>query len=134
MAFGHLYKSCCSQSHSKRKPSCDLRNATKARVGSGHETTNRSVGRAHGCMTWRYFIVLFSIKTADSAQPRNRSMVTIPFPRERVGSGHENTLFRSASDVKLGVEPGNEAKQYILNEAHIVQNPRYFGSLSDNYF
>ena len=44
-------------------------------MGSGHETTNRSVGRAHGCMTWRYFIELFSIKTA--------------LPHERVGSGHE---------------------------------------------
>ena len=39
----------------------------------------RLVDRAHGCMTWRYFIGLFSIKTADSAQPRNCSMVTRPF-------------------------------------------------------
>ena len=31
--------------------SCDLNSATKARVGSGHETTNSSVSRAHGCMT-----------------------------------------------------------------------------------
>ena len=30
---------------------CDLSSVTEARVGSGHETTNRSVGRAHGCMT-----------------------------------------------------------------------------------
>ena len=44
-------------------------------VGSGHETTNRSVGQAHGCMTWRYFIGLFSIKTAELEQPRNCSIV-----------------------------------------------------------
>ena len=30
---------------------CDLSSVTEARVGSGHETTNRLVGRAHGCMT-----------------------------------------------------------------------------------
>ena len=28
-----------------------LESVTEARVGSGHETTNRSVSRAHGCMT-----------------------------------------------------------------------------------
>ena len=53
----------CAES-AKCHLSCDLSSATEARVGSGHETTNRSVGRAHGCMTWRYFIELFSIKTA----------------------------------------------------------------------
>ena len=58
--------------------SCDLNSATEARVGSGHETTNSSVGRAHGCMTYCYLIGLFSIKTADSAQPKIRSMVTRP--------------------------------------------------------
>ena len=41
-----------------------------------------------------YFIGLFSIKTADSAQPRNHSMV----PRERVGSGH-NTIYSSRLTV-----------------------------------
>jgi len=30
-------------------------------------------------MTWHYFIGLFRIKTVDSAQPRNRSIVTRPF-------------------------------------------------------
>ena len=28
-----------------------VESVTEARVGSGHEATNRSVGRAHGCMT-----------------------------------------------------------------------------------
>ena len=36
------------------------------------------VNRARGCMTWCYFIGLFSIKTVDSAQPRNCSVVTRP--------------------------------------------------------
>ena len=40
----------CAES-AKCHLSCDLNSATKARVGSGHETTNSSVGRAHGCMT-----------------------------------------------------------------------------------
>ena len=31
--------------------SCDLSSVPESRVGSGHETTNRSVDRAHGCMT-----------------------------------------------------------------------------------
>ena len=30
---------------------CDLSSVTGARVGSGHGTTDRSVGQAHGCMT-----------------------------------------------------------------------------------
>ena len=53
-------------------------------MGSGHETTNRSVSRAHGCMT-------FSIKTADSAQPKITQWSPDPFARERVRSGHETT-------------------------------------------
>ena len=45
-------------------------------------------------MTWHYFVGLSKIKTVDSAQPRNCSIVTRPFSphergRERVGSGHQ---------------------------------------------
>jgi len=41
----------------------------------------------------------FKINTADSAQPRNRSIVTRPFPCERAGSGHET----SAQWIRLWV-------------------------------
>ena len=40
----------CAES-AKCHLSCDLNIATEARVRFGHKTTNRSVGRAHGCMT-----------------------------------------------------------------------------------
>ena len=40
-------------------------------------------------MTLRYFIALFRIETADSAQPRKGSMVTRCFPCNRVGSEHK---------------------------------------------
>ena len=42
---------------------------------------------AHTWMMWHYFIGLSKIKTVDSAQPRNRSIVTDPFPCESCGLG-----------------------------------------------
>ena len=56
-------------------------------MGSGHETTNRSVSQAHGCMTW-HFIGLFIIKTRHNQEIAQWS--PDPFPRERVGSRHDS--------------------------------------------
>ena len=50
-------------------------------------------------MMLRYFIGLFRIKTADSAQPRAFNG-TDPFPCVRVGSGHKTRKFYwGAQDV-----------------------------------
>jgi len=46
-----------------------------------------SLAYAHSWMTWHYFIGLSRIKTVDSAQPRNHSVVTRPFAHERWGLG-----------------------------------------------
>jgi len=44
---------------------------------------------AHAWMTWHNFNGLSKIKTVDSAQPKNYSIVRDPFPCERVGSGNK---------------------------------------------
>ena len=41
-----------------------------------HDVRPISLVHAHAWMTWHYFIGLSKIKTVDSAQPRNRSIVT----------------------------------------------------------
>jgi len=46
-------------------------------------------------MTWHYFIGLSKNKTADSAQPRNGSIVTRSFPHERVGSGQRHNVTKA---------------------------------------
>jgi len=63
-----------------------------------HDIRPISLVSGHAWMTWHYFIGLSKIKTVDSAQPRNHSIVTRPFsPRERVGSGHENSNSHTSS-------------------------------------
>jgi len=42
----------------------------------------------HTWKMWLYFIGLSKIKTVDSAQPRNHSVVTWPVFSWEVGSGH----------------------------------------------
>ena len=44
-----------------------------------HDVRPISLVHADAWMTWHYFIGLSNIKTVDSAQPRNRSIVTRPF-------------------------------------------------------
>ena len=78
-------------------------------MGSGHVTTNRSVGQAHGCMT------LLSIKTADSAQPRIAQWSPDPFPCERMGSGHETKRHLAIRDKLL-----------VPNGVHYREIPQYF--------
>ena len=38
-----------------------------------------------------------NINTSESAQPRNRSVVTRPFPCERVGAGHQTSVWKALS-------------------------------------
>ena len=60
-------------------------------MGSGHETTNRSVGRSS---TWLHDVALFHWVVSVSRlltrhNQRFAQWSPDPFPRERVGSGHE---------------------------------------------
>ena len=64
--------------------SCDVSSATEARVGSGHETTNRSVGPS----TWLHDVALIGL-TRHNQEIAQWS--PDPFSCERVGSGHETT-------------------------------------------
>jgi len=44
-----------------------------------HDVRPISLVHAHAWMTWHYFIGLSEIKTGDSAQPRNHSIVQTLF-------------------------------------------------------
>ena len=85
-------------------------------MGSGHETTNKSVGRAHGCMT-RHFIGLFSIKTADSANQEIAQWSPDPFSRERVASGHE-TEYMLYTFSKFTLCTSQTNMHYLLHNAY----------------
>jgi len=54
-----------------------------------HDVRPISLVYAHAWMTWHYFIGLSRIKTVDSAQQRNRSIVIRPFSSWEVGSGYK---------------------------------------------
>jgi len=56
-----------------------------------------SLAYVHTRMMWHYSIGLSKIKTADSVQPRNRSIVTRRFSSWEVGSGHKAMLVQAAS-------------------------------------
>ena len=58
-------------------------------MGSGHETTNRSVGRAHGCMTYAISLGCSVSRLLTRHNQGIAQWSPDPFPRERVGSGHE---------------------------------------------
>ena len=61
-------------------------------MGSGHETTNMSVGRANGCMMWRTISLGCSVSRLLTRHNQEIAQWSPdPFPRERVGSGHETT-------------------------------------------
>ena len=54
-------------------------------MGSGHETTNRLVGQAHGCMTHAISLGCSRLLTQHNQEIAQWS--PDPFPRERVGLG-----------------------------------------------
>ena len=56
-----------------------------------------SLASMNACMTC-CSISLFRMETANSEQPRKRSMVTRPFPHERAGSGHKVSFFIAYSN------------------------------------
>ena len=60
-------------------------------MGSGHETTNRSVGRAHGCMTYAISLGCSVSRLLTRHNQGIAQWSPDPFPRERVGSGHETS-------------------------------------------
>ena len=71
-------------------------------------------------VTFSDFIGLPKNETADSAQPRNRSTVTDPFPLLRAGSGDETTWTGSSlvtSPTHKGSGWGGEA--YIIRDFEI---------------
>ena len=62
-----------------------------SRVSLATPTTNFHLTH-HASRTHCNLIRCLEIKTADSAQPRKRSIVTRPFPLQRAGSGYETNL------------------------------------------
>ena len=56
-----------------------------------------------GMMLTRHASTLYKL-TADSAQPRQRSIVTRPFPHQRVGSGNK-ARYNSSSSIPLLYPP-----------------------------
>ena len=68
-------------------------------MGSGYKTTNGSVGRAHGYMT-ALFNLGCSVSRLLTLHNQGIAQWSLdPFPRERVGSGHE-TRCRPAKACK----------------------------------
>ena len=53
----------------------------------------------HASSKYCYLIRCLESKTVESAQPRNRSIVTRPFPSMRAGSGYETTAILNATDL-----------------------------------